>query len=273
MVVIVLTDCPAKLRGDLSKWFFEINTGVYVGNVSSRVRTYIWERICENIAHGQATMVFSSSGEQKMDFYVHNTVWKVVDYDGLKLMQRPNSEKKQVHSELLLKKGFSKAAVFRRVESIQRNTTKNVEIFSRYVVINFSAKEKGVVTGHLHDFAYLQIENNNVVGKDYIVFDKVDSIEIKIFLQRFLNILADCSIVCSNAVFQINTLCLVLKKHDLKLGKNKVDDIQILSKRKKRNYLSVKLDDFPKLLNTSNCDDMYRNVWTIFQVYKKLNEI
>jgi CRISPR-associated protein Cas2 len=33
MVVVVLTDCPVKLRGDLSKWLFEINTGVYVGNL------------------------------------------------------------------------------------------------------------------------------------------------------------------------------------------------------------------------------------------------
>lgn len=33
-----MTNCPPKLRGDLSKWLCEINTGVYVGNVSSRVR-------------------------------------------------------------------------------------------------------------------------------------------------------------------------------------------------------------------------------------------
>ncbi|MBP6400792.1 MAG: type I-E CRISPR-associated endoribonuclease Cas2, partial [Faecalibacterium sp.] len=32
-----MTNCPPKLRGDLSKWLCEINTGVYVGNVSSRV--------------------------------------------------------------------------------------------------------------------------------------------------------------------------------------------------------------------------------------------
>ena len=31
MVVVTLTDCPPKLRGDLTKWLMEINTGVYVG--------------------------------------------------------------------------------------------------------------------------------------------------------------------------------------------------------------------------------------------------
>ena len=39
-----MTNCPPKLRGDLSKWLCEINTGVYVGNVSSRVRDALWER-------------------------------------------------------------------------------------------------------------------------------------------------------------------------------------------------------------------------------------
>ena len=31
MIVVTVTDCPPRLRGDLSKWLLEINTGVYVG--------------------------------------------------------------------------------------------------------------------------------------------------------------------------------------------------------------------------------------------------
>ena len=49
MIVITLTDCPPKLRGDLSKWLCEINTGVYVGNLSGRVRDELWERVCSNL--------------------------------------------------------------------------------------------------------------------------------------------------------------------------------------------------------------------------------
>lgn len=30
MIVVTLTDCPPKLRGDLSKWLMEINTGVFM---------------------------------------------------------------------------------------------------------------------------------------------------------------------------------------------------------------------------------------------------
>ena len=89
MIVIMLSDCPPKVRGDLSKWLCEINTGVFVGNVSSRIREEVWQRICENIKSGQATMVFNAPGEQKMDFRVHNTTWEPVDLDGIKLMRRP----------------------------------------------------------------------------------------------------------------------------------------------------------------------------------------
>lgn len=89
MIVIMLSDCPPKSGGDLSKWLCEINTGVFVGNVSSRVREEVWQRICENIKSGQATMVFSAPGEQKMDFRVHNTTWEPVELDGIKLMRRP----------------------------------------------------------------------------------------------------------------------------------------------------------------------------------------
>ena len=63
-----MTNCPPKLRGDLSKWLCEINTGVYVGNVSSRVRDALWERVCQNLKNGQATLVFTTAGEQRMLF-------------------------------------------------------------------------------------------------------------------------------------------------------------------------------------------------------------
>ena len=85
-----MTNCPPKLRGDLTKWLLEINAGVYVGNISARVREALWKRICENIGSGQATMVFNTNNEQHMDFYVHNTVRQPVDLDGLKLIKLPD---------------------------------------------------------------------------------------------------------------------------------------------------------------------------------------
>ena len=47
-----MTNCPPSLRGDLSKWLCEINTGVYVGNVSGRVRDAMVEHhILERMVH------------------------------------------------------------------------------------------------------------------------------------------------------------------------------------------------------------------------------
>ena len=59
--MLTMTNCPPRLRGDLSKWLCEINTGVYVGNVSSRVRDALWDRVCQNLKNGQATLVFTTA--------------------------------------------------------------------------------------------------------------------------------------------------------------------------------------------------------------------
>ena len=89
MIVITLTSCPPKLRGDLSKWLCEINTGVYVGNLSARVRDGLWLRVCENLDNGKATMVYSSNNEQHLEFCVHNGEWIPTDFDGITLIKRP----------------------------------------------------------------------------------------------------------------------------------------------------------------------------------------
>ena len=38
LVVLVLTACPAGLRGHLTRWLLEISPGVFCGRVSARVR-------------------------------------------------------------------------------------------------------------------------------------------------------------------------------------------------------------------------------------------
>ena len=124
MIVITLSDCPPKVRGDLSKWLIEINTGVYVGQVSARVREELWKRICENLHAGRATMVFHTMGEQQMDFRVHNTTWEPVDFDGLKLMRRPLPSARKQSQTMVLEKGFSKAAKMQKVDRINRDVYK-----------------------------------------------------------------------------------------------------------------------------------------------------
>ena len=90
MVVLSVTNCPQQLRGDLTKWFIEIDIGVYVGKISTRVREKIWSRICDNIKSGKAIMVYSNNSEQGFAILTHNTEWVPVDCEGIWLMEKSN---------------------------------------------------------------------------------------------------------------------------------------------------------------------------------------
>ena len=79
-----------------------------MGQLSSRVRDALWDRVCKNLQTGRATMVYTTNGEQKMDFRVHNTSWTPVDFDGIKLIRRPLPQGSA--EDFSLKPGFSKAA-------------------------------------------------------------------------------------------------------------------------------------------------------------------
>ena len=123
MIVVSMTKCPPKLRGDLSKWLLEINTGVYVGKVSARVREALWQRICENISDGQATMVFSAQNEQHMDFYVHNNKsFMPVDFDGIKLIKHLNKTLFQSDSTSDCSNVSGKLIGKRRRNSVSQNS-------------------------------------------------------------------------------------------------------------------------------------------------------
>lgn len=132
MVVITLEKCPLSLRGDLTKWLQEISLGVYVGQVSARVRDNLWERVCAESKSGRATMVFSAQNEQHLDFRVHNSTWMPVDYDGLKLMLRPNATMPAAANGGT--EGFSNASKFGMINGIR--TRKGAETIDEYVVVD-----------------------------------------------------------------------------------------------------------------------------------------
>jgi CRISPR-associated protein Cas2 len=97
MIVLHLTDCPPGLKGDLTKWLFEIASGVYVGQVSARVRDKLWLRIRETCRHGRVVMVYNCGNrEQRIDFLVHGDTWEPMDFDGIKLMLRPSAPRSRV---------------------------------------------------------------------------------------------------------------------------------------------------------------------------------
>lgn len=109
MITIVLSACPVGLRGHLTRWLMEISAGVFVGNVSVRVRELLWLRVVELAGSGRALMVFSVPGEQRLSFRVHKHHWEPTDFDGIMLMMRPNGRAPQP-----VRPGWSNASKRRR---------------------------------------------------------------------------------------------------------------------------------------------------------------
>lgn len=87
MLVIVTENVPPRLRGRLAVWLIEIRAGVYVGDLSAKVRDMIWSQIEDGIEVGNAVMVWSTNTESGFDFMTLGKNRRLpVELDGLKLV-------------------------------------------------------------------------------------------------------------------------------------------------------------------------------------------
>lgn len=91
MFVAVITEVvPTGVRGDLSRWLIEIKPGVFVGNVSARVRDRLWERLADNARTGACWLVHEATTEQRLTLKIHrNPKRKPRDFEGLQLLEIP----------------------------------------------------------------------------------------------------------------------------------------------------------------------------------------
>lgn len=121
MVVLILTACPAGLRGYLTRWMLEISHGVFVGHVTSRVRELLWTEVCEHAKDGRALMVYAVRGEQRLAFKVHRHDWEPTDFDGIQLMMRPTEPTPTSGG---MRHGWSKASRYRRSTRNSKPNTK-----------------------------------------------------------------------------------------------------------------------------------------------------
>ena len=87
MLVIVTENVPHRLRGRLAVWLIEIRAGVYVGDLSTKVREMIWQQVEVGIEDGNAIMVWSTNTESGFDFLTLGENRRLpVEIDGLKLV-------------------------------------------------------------------------------------------------------------------------------------------------------------------------------------------
>ncbi|MGW2305949.1 type I-E CRISPR-associated endoribonuclease Cas2e [Streptomyces sp. NPDC001809] len=90
MTVIVLTNCPAGLRGFLTRWLLEISAGVFIGNPSARIRDALWNEVQQYAGQGRALLAHTTNNEQGYTFRTFDHAWNPVDHEGLTLIHRPS---------------------------------------------------------------------------------------------------------------------------------------------------------------------------------------
>lgn len=88
MLMVVTEAVPPRLRGRLAVWLLEIRAGVYIGDVSKRVREMVWDQVNALAEDGNVVMAWATNTESGFDFITYGTNRRVpVDLDGLRLVK------------------------------------------------------------------------------------------------------------------------------------------------------------------------------------------
>jgi CRISPR-associated protein Cas2 len=87
MLIVVVENVPARLRGRLAVWLLEIRAGVYIGNYSRRVRERIWKEVTESSEEGNAVMAWTAPNDAGFLFDTWGANRRLpVDLDGFRLV-------------------------------------------------------------------------------------------------------------------------------------------------------------------------------------------
>ena len=291
MVVITLSDCPPRVRGDLSKWLCEVNTGVYVGNLSARVRQELWIRVCDNLKDGRATMVYSTQGEQQLNFEVHNSRWEPVDLDGIKLMRRPLSGKKSDGDEAEVNGHTSKAGKMLEARRAQASRAGQ----SEYIVLDIETSGLSSEKDRIIEIAAIRVNDREVVGEFQTLVDqgidpgekitgltgitadmlKSEGIPIRDALEKLTEFVGNLPIVCHNVEFDCGFLINEAKRNRVKLFRNKCVDTLTLARRRVRGIRTYTLTALCGHfgIDDSGAHRALRDCHLTKEVFEKLNEI
>lgn len=294
--MLTMTDCPPRLRGDLSKWLCEIQTGVYVGQLTGRVREAVWKRVCDNLSSGRATMVYSSNGEQHMKFVVYNTTWEPVDFDGITLMRRPLPRKsydEASEEDEKLQPGFSKAALIEKVKRIEASKGKQQDVCG-FITIDIETTGLDPEKDEILEIAAIKyIENNEAeifsrvvkvqnpltkeiseltgITDDFLLKNGMD---IETALKDFWDFVGRAKLVGYNISFDMSFLRNASIEHKIKMQANKCIDILQLARRKVKDTKNYKMSTVANALGIEMVQKhrAESDCRLAFEIYRKLNE-
>jgi CRISPR-associated protein Cas2 len=251
MIVITVANCPPKVRGDLSKWLFEISTGVFVGNLDARVREKLWERICGTLNGGRATMVYSTNGEQRLSFRTTGSVWEPVDFDGITIMRRPFPKK--IETTKVNEIPTVKAKIIPRTKKIN---------FEKVIVIDLETTGLNIDKDQIIEIGAIKYVDGEIINKfntlirtDYPISNEIKDLtgiseemlldsgidEKEALLQLRDYIEKDYLIVCHNAKFDLSFLRNRFNKYQIDAISNKVLDTLLEARKQIINLANYKL--------------------------------
>lgn len=293
MIVITLTSCPPALRGDLTKWLQEIDTGVYVGHVSARVREKLWKRVREFAKSGRATMAFSANNEQHMDFLVHNTAWEPIDVDGIKLMLHPNPQ--QANNSDELRTGFSNAAKMSKARQYARRTHAVRLLPEKYVVVDVETTGLSAADHEIIEIGALLVSERKIEAQFHALVKAdtcippsivaltgiTDAIlekegrRIEEVLAEFLKFAGEQPVVSHNANFDFSFLRYACEKCNLPLFSNQCIDTLSFARRMLDDVKNYKLTTLLMHFGIQ-ADEVHRSMEDCLltkQLYEKLIEM
>jgi CRISPR-associated protein Cas2 len=97
MVVMILEKVPRSLRGVLTRWMLEVDTGVFVGRLSARVRDLLWKRAVAKAMSGRVCQIWTTNNEQGFDIRLYGYEDRMVmDIDGLQWVAFKNVKWKKI---------------------------------------------------------------------------------------------------------------------------------------------------------------------------------
>ena len=92
MMVLILSKIRPSIRGRLTRWLIQPQSGVYIGHPSARIRDRLWEMVCQevDVRGGAAVLIYPDANEQGCRILTRGDTPKtMVDFEGLTLPKTP----------------------------------------------------------------------------------------------------------------------------------------------------------------------------------------
>lgn len=239
--VITLRNVPPSLRGDLTKWMQEISTGVYVGNLSTRVRENIWKRVCDSAGTGEATISYSCRNEIGYTFETQNSDRTVIDCDGIPLVLIPENSGKQECN--VLKSGFSAASHMHKAHMATRICPPSKKHTGSYIVLDIETTGLDLIHDAIIEIGAIKVNGENLlffhelINPDRKVPDSIIKLtgitedmlagkkKIQQVLKSFCSFIEDLPLVGYNIDFDIQFLNAALELSGMARIRNRVIDL------------------------------------------------